>query len=145
MVFGLFALLIAAAFSGAAVYINFVEQPARLKLADDALLRQWQSSYSRGFVMQASLAVIAGVFGLIALFISWNWYYLLGAIFILTNWPYTFLVMMQTNKTLLKTPLSSADPQTSQLIANWGKFHALRSVLGVLATLMFLFAVLATY
>lgn len=141
MIFGTLALIISAIFTGAAIYINLVEQPARLKLSDDALLMQWKPSYKRGFAMQASLAILAGLSGIVALLFTWNWFFLFGAVLILANWPYTLLVIMPTNNKLMATQSVAINPEVRNLIIRWGKLHAVRSFLGACATILFLLGI----
>ena len=66
MMFGLLALIASAIFAGAAFYVNFAEQPARLTLDDRALLTEWKPAYKRGAMMQAPLAVVGFLFGMLA-------------------------------------------------------------------------------
>ena len=63
---GLLALVTSSIFFGAAFYVSVVEQPARLGLDECAALAQWGPAYRRGFAMQAPLAMISGLFGLLA-------------------------------------------------------------------------------
>lgn len=140
MLAGQLALIAASLFSGAAIYINIAEQPARLGLDDRALLAQWKPSYQRGFAMQASLAVISGVLGLFAWWLNNNLGWLAGAVIILANWPYTLLAIMPTNAILQAIPVDNADAASRALIVKWGYLHAVRSALGVTASLVYLWA-----
>jgi hypothetical protein len=133
MIAGLMALVAAAAFTGAALYVSFAEQPARLKLDDEAMLAEWKPSYTRGFMMQASLAVVAGALGLIASLQLSDWRWIVGAMLILANWPYTLLIMMPTNKRLTEWPAGAANPAARALVVLWGQLHAVRTALGLAA------------
>jgi hypothetical protein len=140
MLAGELALITAALFAGAAVYVSAAEQPARLELDNAAMLRQWKPSYTRGFAMQASLALASTLFGLLAMWLTRDWRWLVGAALIFANWPYTLIVILPVNKRLETTPAEDASAETRTLIKRWGDLHAVRAALGLAAALVFLWA-----
>ncbi|MFW2831232.1 DUF1772 domain-containing protein [Sphingomonas sp. ID0503] len=133
------ALVLAALFTGAAGYISLVEHPARLELEDGPLLRQWRPSYARALPIQAGLAIGGGVAGLGAGYVLGDWRCVLGSVVLLANWPFTLLVIMPVNKRL--KAIDAADlGETRHLLKRWGRLHDGRSILGLTATLIFLWA-----
>lgn len=77
-----------------------------------ALLTEWKPAYKRGFAMQASLAIVGGLFGLIAWWQSGDWRWLAGAALLVANWPYTLIAIMPTNNRLMATPVDQAGPES---------------------------------
>ena len=122
------ALATAAAFTGAAAYINWSEQPARLTLDDAALLKEWKFSYAKGLEMQASLAMVSGLLGLAAFYFEHRLMAGVGGVLMLANWPYTVLAINPTNKRLGAMAESGAGSRP--LIEKWGRLHAVRTLLG---------------
>jgi hypothetical protein len=132
------ALLAAAAFAGAALYVSVAEHPARMGLDDQAALRQWKPSYARGKIMQAGLALIGS---LLALWVWWegrNLLWLIGGLALLANWPFTLAVILPTNHRLEATPDGATAPETRALLIRWGRLHAVRAALGTAAVLIML-------
>jgi uncharacterized membrane protein len=144
MLVGDLALTAAAVFTGAAVYVSLCEQPARLALDDRALLTEWKPSYKHGAAMQAPLALIGCVLGLVAWRQAGDWHWLAGAVVLVAAWPYTLLVIRPTNNVLLGLDPASAGADSRALIEKWGRLHAGRSGLGVLSTVLFLWAAAAS-
>ena len=140
---GQLALVAAAIFTGAAFYINWAEQPARLGLDDRALLAQWKPSYKAGFAMQASLAVAGFLLAAVTWLYGGHWLWLLGGVVLVANWPFTLLVIMPVNHQLNAIEPSDAGPQSRAMIERWGGLHGVRTGLGAAATFVMLVASLA--
>lgn len=138
MLSGQLAIIVAALFSGAALYINVAEQPARLGLDNQALLTEWKPAYKRGTLMQAPLAIVGFLLGLLAWWQTGNEWWIVGAVLMLANWPVTLFVIMPTNNRLMARATGGAE--TRQMIVRWGGLHAIRTGLGLAATVAFVIA-----
>lgn len=128
----------AAVFAGAALYVSLVEHPVRLRLDTAAAVAQWAPSYKRGALMQAPLAVVAFLAAMAAWSLGGGAMWLLAALLIGAPVPYTFVAIMPTNKALLAPNLDRSSPETHSLLRKWGRLHAVRSALGLVATVVML-------
>jgi uncharacterized membrane protein len=125
-------------FAGAAVYITLVEHPARMACGNEVALTVFAPSYQRAAVMQASLAVVGFLGAVVAWLAGGSIWWLVGGLILVSVVPFTLLVMMPTNKTLLDPSLDQTSEQTRELLFHWGKLHAVRSLLSTLALVLFL-------
>ena len=117
------ATLSAATFAGAALYVNLVEHPARMTLDARAAVLEWAPAYARGTWMQAPLALLSLVAGLGAWLLGGGIGWALAAVLIGAVVPFTFLGVMPTNRALLE---------------RWARLHAVRTVLSLAATVLYL-------
>jgi hypothetical protein len=80
MLAGQLALAVAAVFAGAALYVVVAEHPARLALGDGAALVEWKPAYARGAAMQAPLAIVGLLLGLLSWWLTrdWRWAHVVG-------------------------------------------------------------------
>ena len=129
----LLALIAAAMFAGAALYVSVAEHPARMRLDDPATLAQWKASYRRATPMQAGLALLSLGLGL------WAWWrtgvdwLLIGGLLIGAAIPLTLILIRPTNRRLEATAPDAAGPETRTLLERWGRLHLLRTLLGFAA------------
>jgi hypothetical protein len=140
MIIGSLALATAGAFTGASLYVNYVEQPARLALSDDALIKEWEPSDHRGFIVLASFAFLAALFGFIAFRELDDIRWLFGALVAIASWPYTYLAIVPLNNRILALIEANAAHEARKVIDLWGRLEIGQTALGVLATLIFVWA-----
>lgn len=129
-------------FAGAAIYINLVEHPARLSCGTEIAATQWAPSYKRAAVMQASLAILAAVIGGVRWMQSGRALWLVGAVLIFVVVPFTLIVVRPTNTRLLEAGRDLASEDTRGLLESWGRLHAVRSLLSLVAVILFIWAAL---
>ncbi len=111
-------------FTGAAIYINLVEHPARMGCGTKIAATVWAPSYKRATVMQASLAVISFLTGVVSWLLGRGILWLLGAMLIGLVVPFTFIAIMPTNRRLLAPGRDLDSSETRLLLEKWSTiFH----------------------
>ena len=133
------AVLACTLFTGAAVYINLVEHPARMQCGVEIAATEFPPSYRRATVMQATCAA----FGLLSSIAAWlagaTLWWLVAGVLLGSVIPFTLIVILPTNKRLLSPALDRRSAEAERLLTRWGRLHAVRSVLSGLALLLFLY------
>jgi Anthrone oxygenase len=100
------AIIAAGLFAGAAIYINVVEHPARVSCGTELAIQEFGPSYHRAAMMQASLAIVGGVGGLIAGWQQRDAIVVIGALLLAGVVPFTIVIIAPINKQLLDPNLN---------------------------------------
>lgn len=142
MMLEIIAILCAGLFAGAAIYVSFVEHPARLAGGTALAVGEFRPSYRRAAVMQASLAIVGSLSALGAYLQTGYGALLAGAILLGASVPYTLIAIRPTNARLLAQDLAPDSTEAAALLRRWGALHAVRSGLGALAFIVLLICAL---
>ncbi len=134
------AVLGATLFTGAAIYINLVEHPARMECGTALAVAAFGPSYRRATRMQVALAFLATIAGIAAWFAGASTAWLAGAVLMFAVVPFTLLAIRPTNQRLLDPAIDRTSDATRKLLHRWGRLHAVRSVLALASSLTFLAA-----
>lgn len=129
----------AGTFFGAAVYINFVEHPARVSCGPELAVREFGPSYQRAAVMQGALAVLGCLIGLLGAWMLRDALVAGAAVLLGLVVPFTLIVILPTNKKLLDPTLSPGGALASALLTQWNRLHAVRSTLSGVAFVLLLY------
>jgi hypothetical protein len=129
-------------FAGAAVYINLVEQPARLSCGVQLAVTEWRPSYKRGTLMQVPLALIGSLSALVSWWFNRDRAWLFGGLLLLLVIPFSLVVILPTSKRLESQELDLHSEEAERLLRRWGRLHAVRSLLSGAAFLAFLISLI---
>jgi hypothetical protein len=132
------AVISASLFAGAALYINLVEHPVRMRLETRIAMSQWAPSYKRATRMQAPLALLSFLSGCVVWLTGASVGWLVASLLIGAVIPFTFIAIMPTNNKLLAPERDLGSAKTRALLESWGRLHAVRTGLSLVATIVFL-------
>ena len=85
-------------FAGAAIYINAVEHPARMRCGTELAIREFAPSYHRATIMQATLAIVGCSAGLLAAWQLEDAAVLVGALLLGAVVPFTLIVKQPADR-----------------------------------------------
>ena len=130
-------------FTGAALYVSWVEHPARMTLEPANAAKQWVPSTTRALRMQAPLAGVGVIAALGAGFMGGGAAWLIAGVLLALVLPVTLVLLAPTNHMLLEPPRELSAREIVELLEKWGRLHMIRSALGSAATLLMLWEMTA--
>lgn len=94
-----------ALFTGAAIYVNLVEHPARMQCGVEIAATEFPPSHRRGAIMQATLAAL-GLLSSVAAWLSGaSFWWIVAGVLLGSVIPFTLIAILPTNKRLLSLHL----------------------------------------
>ena len=141
MISAILALIAASTFTGVALYINCAEHSSRLRLDDQECPDPVAHEFRSAAAMQSSLAIVSAVSGGGAYWMARLLPFLIGAVLMFANLPWTMACLMPTNRILWAMDPASAGAATRALLKRWNDLHTARTLFGAAAVASFAWGV----
>ena len=133
MFFEIVSFIFTGLFAGVALYISFVEQPARLASSLEVALAEWRFSYRRAAVLQIVLATVGVLSAIAAFYVGRGVSVFVAGMLLAIVMVWTLVAVMPVNRKLLDPARVSTTPDTDVLIKKWGRLHLIRTIAALLS------------
>ena len=94
-------------------------------------------------------ATAAGLIGTVSALTSWwfsrDWHWLTGGMLLFLVIPFTLAAILPINKRLKRRDLDLREVEAGLLLQRWGRLHAVRSILGVVAFIWLVLALVGSH
>jgi hypothetical protein len=118
------AVLSCSLFTGASIYINLVEHPARMKCGVEIAATEFAPSYRRATIMQSSLAALGPLSAIEAWFAGATFWWLIGGVMLGAVMPFTLIVILPANKLSFSPTLDRRSGDAERPLARWSALRA---------------------
>ncbi len=135
-----FALLSTIMYTGASIYSSLVEHPARMECGTALAARVFEPSYRRAILLMFTLVLVATISSLGVWTYLGDPIWFFGSITVFAIIPFTILAITPLLSELLEPDLDLASSRAEQLLHRWGLLNLVRSLLGLVASSLFLYA-----
>jgi Domain of unknown function (DUF1772) len=99
------AVLTCGLFTGAAVYVDLVEHPARMECGGEIATAEFGPSYHRGAILQVTLAAVCLLSSIAAWLAGATFWWVVAGVLQVSVILFTLIVILPTNKQLLHPAL----------------------------------------
>ncbi len=130
-------------YAGLAIYINVVEHPARMNLKTKPAAQEWAPSYRRATILQAILSAFAVAGGMTTWLLIGGVMWAAGTIIMALVIPVSLLLILPVNYKLTDPERDKKSDRTRELLSQWGYRHTVRTVLSVIAAIIFTWQVVS--
>jgi hypothetical protein len=133
MFFEILSFIFTGLFAGVALYISFVEQPARLASSPEVALAEWRFNYRRAAILQIVLVTVGVLSAIAAYYLGRDVSVFVAGMLLATVVGWTLVAVVPVNRQLLDPARVSTTPDTDVLLKKWGRLHLIRTIAALLA------------